>query len=151
MNSPGPAQFQKTPAESLKTEYEYSIPYDCCWPNSWSLRLSFALAVAVLGRYCNLHTQPASQCGFRRQATIDPFFANYGCFCSGTLALVARRWSGPSSLEKTGNSSQGLCKTSANRSHAVTPNHSLNRKFCGAPAWGSISFSPKAGAPQNAG
>jgi len=30
-------------------------------------------------------------------------------------------------------------------------NLSLNRTFCGAPALGFISFSPKPGAPQNAG
>ena len=33
----------------------------------------------------------------------------------------------------------------------VQPNHSLNRTFCGTPALGFISFSPKPGLPQNAG
>ena len=35
--------------------------------------------------------------------------------------------------------------------NTVMPNHSLNRTFCGTPALGFISFSPKAGVPQNAG
>ena len=35
--------------------------------------------------------------------------------------------------------------------HALRPNPSLNRTFCGSPGLGFISFSPKPGLPQNAG